>query len=352
MKRIWMVCLLLMIVLCGCESAPLEESKQYQYYYQTLEENEKQAYLKMYHALMNLEESVVVKDVEKDMLETLYVMVKDDHPEIFWAENRFSFSTRFDGKQFELHFTYPMNMEEVKSVQEQIEKETETLMSTLNETTDEFDKVRKIYTYVITKTKYVSKAQDDQNIQSVFLNGQSVCAGYARAVQYLCLKAGIDCTYIEGYGIKEQKEKIRHAWNMLKIKDVYYYLDATWGDVENDKPHACNAYFLMSSDEMLDQYEPANIYEKSEVYDASWFVEDGSYFKTWDSEQIRKLWQKANGENKTFIEMKCTPEVYEEIADRIEQKGEMYEILRQNGVFVNALWCKRNDASNTIEIYY
>ena len=58
-------------------------------------------------------------------------------------------------------------------------------------------KVRTVYAYLIDHAEYAS-SEDDQNIAGIFWKGQAVCAGYARAVQYLLEQLDIPCIYVEG----------------------------------------------------------------------------------------------------------------------------------------------------------
>ena len=68
---------------------------------------------------------------------------------------------------------------------------------------------------------------DLRSIYGVFVKKAAVCAGYAKAVQYLLNALGIECAY---YSNGE------HAWNIVNLEGAYYHLDATWGDSSNTKP--------------------------------------------------------------------------------------------------------------------
>ena len=74
------------------------------------------------------------------------------------------------------------------------------------------------------------ESEHDQNIARVFWKKQAVCAGYARAVQYLLERLGIPCIYVEGNTIGSSEG---HAWNIVQIGGQYYYVDATNGDQPN-----------------------------------------------------------------------------------------------------------------------
>lgn len=59
------------------------------------------------------------------------------------------------------------------------------------------------------------------------LQGKAVCQGIAQLLYRMLLEEGIDCRVIAGrsYSYKTGDD---HAWNIVKIGDVYYNLDATW----------------------------------------------------------------------------------------------------------------------------
>ena len=69
----------------------------------------------------------------------------------------------------------------------------------------------------------------NQSAYGALVNGQTVCAGYARAFQYLLQQLGIPCYYCTGYAGEN------HAWNIVALEDGYYNVDATWDDTEGGK---------------------------------------------------------------------------------------------------------------------
>lgn len=67
-------------------------------------------------------------------------------------------------------------------------------------------------------------AEMNQSAYSTLVNGRTVCAGYARAFQYLMQQLGVPCYYCTGYAGES------HAWNIIRLDDGYYNVDATWDD--------------------------------------------------------------------------------------------------------------------------
>ena len=58
-----------------------------------------------------------------------------------------------------------------------------------------------------------------------FLNGETVCQGYACATQYLLRLLNIQCAIVTG-----KADGDAHAWNLVRMDGDYYYLDTTSGN--------------------------------------------------------------------------------------------------------------------------
>ena len=69
---------------------------------------------------------------------------------------------------------------------------------------------------------YDLSAEMSQSAYSALVNGRTVCAGYARAFQYIMQRLGIPCYYCTGYAGES------HAWNIVGMEDGYYNVDVTW----------------------------------------------------------------------------------------------------------------------------
>lgn len=76
---------------------------------------------------------------------------------------------------------------------------------------------------------------------SAFLYSTTVCDGYARAYYLLTKAAGIESYLVHQAGV--------HAWNIIKLGDHYFHVDATWDDGKGVGNRKYN-YFLLSDDEI------------------------------------------------------------------------------------------------------
>lgn len=88
--------------------------------------------------------------------------------------------------------------EEKEQRNQEIESARDTCLSGISDLSDEYEKIKYIYTYLIDNVDYDLDAPDNQNIYSALVGKRSVCAGYAKSCQYLLQQLGISCIYVTG----------------------------------------------------------------------------------------------------------------------------------------------------------
>ena len=122
-----------------------------------------------------------------------------DHPEIFWLEQQnYSFNQKenSDVDLLELNLVYNMGKDEIEDTKQQIEAKAEEWSQELSNCENEYDKIKYVYEFLGKNVLYDSESENNQNIQSVFLNQSTVCMGFAKATQYLLVRNGIFCTLV------------------------------------------------------------------------------------------------------------------------------------------------------------
>ena len=82
--------------------------------------------------------------------------------------------------------------------QKEIESAAQEWLEDIPENVSEYEKIKYLYEQIVWRTEYQEGGTDDQNIYSVLQNGESVCAGYAKTMQYLAGKVGIFCHLCDG----------------------------------------------------------------------------------------------------------------------------------------------------------
>ena len=99
-------------------------------------------------------------------------------------------------------------------------------LTQINQQSSTVEKERKAHDLIALNTTYqdTDDASYDQSAASVFLKGQSVCAGYSEAFEFLCNGAGIDSIIVTSSG---------HEWSQVKIGGTWYAVDVTWDDPDS-----------------------------------------------------------------------------------------------------------------------
>ena len=128
-----------------------------------------------------------------------------------------------------------------------------------------YEKIEAINTYICDHVEYDYVHKDDNSYllchtaYAALIDGKAVCDGYSALFYRMCLTAGIDCRFVSGTA--DNGEAIEpHAWNIVRLGGVYYYVDTTWNDTGR-----ANDYFLIGSDKMKkDHYGEIDGYNISE----------------------------------------------------------------------------------------
>ena len=209
------------------EVAQSEEGHQ-EYYFKQLTEEEQRVYRELLKGIRAREKEFYLTISDDDIIDRSYHAVLKDHPEIFWVHNREKiYKTTYSDSDYCV-FTpgYTYTDGEIDEIQTAMEQSFQEVRALIPEDAGDYEKVRIVYTYVIDHTQYQT-GEDDQSIAGVFWKKSAVCAGYAGAVQYLLERLDIPCIYVDG-STKGSTEG--HAWDIVKIGQEYYYVDATNGD--------------------------------------------------------------------------------------------------------------------------
>ncbi|MCD3291935.1 transglutaminase domain-containing protein [Clostridium botulinum C/D] len=150
-----------------------------------------------------------------------------------------------DGKiPMTILFTYKKNIDEIKSQRQATEAAVKRIVKEVVK--DDMTSVEKelaLHDYVVKHADYNMEGLkknpadlEDHSAYGVLVLGKGVCESYAKAMHLLLNEVGIECKYATGY--KKNKDGSQgggHAWNMVKLDNEWYNLDATWDDPVSDR---------------------------------------------------------------------------------------------------------------------
>lgn len=332
-----------------------ESDTDYLYNYEKLDEKDKTTYRYIYYTYKELygELSIPESDIDKVKKIAGYVML--DHPEFFYIDGSFEY---YEGAP-NINFIpiYQYNKDEIKEYAKKIEASTKTVISEAMKEKDVIKRAKFLYDYVVENIEYKENKKIDQNIISSFIEKKTVCAGYARAYQYLLNHCGIKSSYVVGKAsetVGSTNVGEGHAWVMVNIEDDFYYVDPTWADnVEEGMEHTCSGYFMMNSDEMLRCYMPEGNYEKTKNNQFNYFADEKMYMDTYSENIISHAIEKGIANKTRVAEVKCsTDALYKTVKRKLESDYLGYRVLSKNNVFGENSSYACFDELRLIEIYY
>lgn len=309
------------------------------FYYERLAEKYKKLYDLLLPAIRSLEESVPVAGYTQEEITRVSEAIEYDHPELFW----FGYAALSESG---IVLKYRASAEEIETVQRRIDEAVPGFLEGIDDTMSAYDVLLRLHVKVISKVDYDTIALNKEeaagydrekidslrSIYGVFVEGKAVCEGYARAMQYLLQKCGIECAEAAGYILKENGENGggAHAWNIVKIDGDYYYLDTTWDDSSNTiqtvkkTGHAFD-YFCITTEELTRTRDlslcPTDL-PVCVATRANYYYHNDCVLDTYDLDRIKEIARTAAKNKGKFFTFKCkTRALYEETLNRLCVSG-------------------------------
>lgn len=315
------------------------------YAYHTLDKPDKKLYLEIWHALEGMEGEVKVSTFDEEALNRIFHCVLADHPELFYVEGYQYTRYTMGDKLAKLTFTgtYSMSEDEMHQTLQQIDASAEAILTSVADISDQYEIVKILYDTLIRDTEYDLNAENNQNITSVLLQGRSVCQGYAKTMQYLLQRKGIQALLVTGYTNGEG-----HAWNLVRVNGAYYYLDPTWGDAsytrtdtgdsfEGQVPPINYDYFLVTTQELNKTHRLETVMELPEctATEDNYYIHEGLYLDSYNEDVIEMIFENAALDNSSYVTMKCSDDaVYTELQTRLIGNQEVFRFLGGKGASI------------------
>ncbi len=214
------------------------------YAYNTLTDDEKG----LYDAIVSFTETMryklnVTDAVDSKVWSKILGLVYYQEPQLFWLDAK--------SKVGRLYFN-EYDTEAVAVMQKEIDTVVNKLLKEAEGKSSTYDKLKVFHDYLVLNSSFQLGAAESGSYNSSIYSalsktggqGNVQCAGYAKAMKYLCDKSGINCMVITGNNEKGDT----HAWNIVDVDGSWYNLDVTWDDPllsVPDEKYIRNAYFLV-----------------------------------------------------------------------------------------------------------
>lgn len=196
-------------------------------YYSMLNDKLKNLYKQIYaNANERVASFAPAETVNTAELKTAFEAFFNDHPEIFWTQTGYSCKHTQNGQCVEVTLKFYPITNNLETAKTEFETQAQNIINGASSYGTDYEKEKYVHDALIEKVEYDASAEMSQSAYSALVNGKSVCAGYARAFQYIMQQLGIPAYYCTGYSGEE------HAWNIVKLGDEYYNVDVTWDDTD------------------------------------------------------------------------------------------------------------------------
>lgn len=185
-----------------------------------------------------------------------------------------SMSGTVSGGVYTYTFTYTVIYYTDSSQEEIMNLEVERLLSSLNLSgKTEYQRIKGVYDYMTDNITYDQKNLNDESYKlkytayAALINKTAVCQGYALLLYRLMLELGVDCRVVTGLGYNSDGKGEDHAWNIIRIGDLYYNADSTW-DASYHQAGYDYEYFLIGKNGFQDhkREDPYNTAEFEAEY--------------------------------------------------------------------------------------
>ena len=249
-----------------------------------LNSDEQTAYDEIVRGMFLLDDEIEISvQLDESQISKVYSAVLVNMEQQLYAPARkyVLMSYESTGKIHSVRPEYPYNMEELAFVESEVNSAAEKILSGLTAEMSKVDMIKHLHDSVILSCKYSADGQNSGNAYGALVEGRAVCEGYARAMAYLCRKAGINCEIISGTA-----KNVSHMWNMVEVDGKWYNIDLTWDDpvlsVDIDD-YVSYAYFNVTDSFIKRTHTPDTSqfsYPVSYAADANYFVYYNKYIST------------------------------------------------------------------------
>lgn len=134
----------------------------------------------------------------------------------------------------------------------------------------DYSKVKAVHDYVCALITYTNDVDNASSVYGAYVRGKGLCNSYALCMYKLLVEAGVPCHWIGG-SAGTGRDSAGHAWNIVKLGDQWYNLDATWDDADNDK--ISYDYFLKGTAD-FDEADTSQVHTMDNEYYESSYLTD------------------------------------------------------------------------------
>lgn len=317
------------------------------YAYSHLEPSAQQTYREIHSILHDALEEVVLTCVDTEEIDLAFRAVMVDHPEIFYVNGYSLGKYMVNGEISKITFsgTYTMSKDEIDKKRTLVDQYVELALMQAP-VSDDYEKIKYVYEYIIKNNTYNLLADNNQNILSVVEGGETVCQGYAKMMQLMLERLDIFCTLVNGLGKSgDSDDYTSHVWNIVKCNGEYYNLDATWGDsaftlIDSEGGQVPEVdinyeYFLVPDKMMEGSHQPQPVVKMPEcnTHKDNYYLREGLYFDSVDTEHLKNAFEREYSKGTRMMFIKASDGyVFDDLCRHLFDEQNVFDYMGQENV--------------------
>ena len=249
-----------------------------------------------------LEEFSISAKVTENGIATAMAAFINDYPEYFWVSGGYTVEENTGDDYIDkIKPEYSFKRSKIAAASSALDSMAEKLLEGISGKSD-YDKALIIHDRLAERITY-KNTDNDQTAYGAIVEGEAVCAGYARAYHYLLNKAGITAWSVAGKSINPTTNTSEnHRWNMVKLDGHWYYADVTWDDQPGVTYHNyfLRPYSYFKLTHFLGEFVGYLPEDDGPAID--YFKKNNLIFKNVDTDRLVSLLKKSNNTANIYID--------------------------------------------------
>lgn len=310
--------------------------------YRNLSPNDRKYYLQYEDELrrFNFEFETDLGDKEKNNI--IYAAILQDNPDLFWlsgiCECRERDKANYIIRVFLSNEIASFGIDRIKTMSCEMTERADAIIDSIPDE-DEYAKALYIHDYLIDSITYDSEADYRHSAYGAIVEGRAVCDGYSAAFQYLMNRLEIPSGRVYGkiVGRKEENES-GHAWNYIKLKGDFYFVDVTWDDPGREDTESLLEqrkydYFCITQSEIqITHYINNEPYDRNLFFpscnknECNYFAKNHIFMERYVFEDVAKL--------ATIQDINSNGGFRVKFSSTYELKKAVHDLIGQNKIFL------------------
>ena len=313
-----------------------EYADSFHYYYNHLSQNGKIAYTVILKQIQSFPKEIEIPYITQEEYDAVFLALSYDNPKLFFLENSSEMHTR--GEHYYFLPKYRLSKEDYQVQLKELVQKAEQICNSMPQNASDFQKELFFHDFICLHTLYNASPPVGYTAYDALVIGDTVCEGYARAMQLLLNQVNIPnylvTGMIEDFDELGHKTTEGHMWNIVELEGNPYHLDVTWDDVgEHRTDYFQHNYFNVTDQEIAATHKkisPEN--NNCHFLECNYFVKTQSRFSDYNSfteESIRNLMKDAvsNGDFEFEIQF-STSVAYQKGKKELVKDGKIFQILK------------------------